>query len=118
MKTLIVQIQEGLATALEAEHAVRQLLSLAGDKPPEGRAVAVPGEGCINVNFRTLDLPRLWQAIQERLGFAEGVKPAIARALVVVCEGDYGWDDYLLLHHFDDFEIPDVAPGAWLEGQG
>jgi hypothetical protein len=108
MKTLTVQIQQGLATALEAENTVRQLLSLAGEKLSEGRAVAVPGEGCINVNFRTLDLPRLWQAIQERLGFVEDAKPPIARALIVVCEGEYGWDDYLLLHHFDDVEHPDA----------
>jgi len=112
MKTLTVQIQEGLATAREAEHAVRQLLSLAVEKLPEGRAVAVPGEGCINVNFRTLDLPRLWQAIQERLGLGGGEKPPIARALIVICEGEYGWDDYLLLHHFDEYEIPDALPGA------
>jgi hypothetical protein len=118
MKTLTVQIQEGLATALEAEDAVRQLLSLAGDKLPEGRAMAVPGEGCINVNFRTLDLPRLWLAIQESLGFAEDARPPIARALVVVCEGEYGWDDYLLLHHYDDYEVPDIFPFSNESGQG
>ena len=63
------------------------------------------------MNFRTLDLPRLWQAIQESLGFADGWKPPIARALIVVCEGNYGWDDYLLLHHFDDCAIQDASPG-------
>ena len=38
--------------------------------------------------------------------------PAIGRAArascIVTCEGENGWDDYLLLHHYDPTENPDV----------
>jgi hypothetical protein len=27
--------------------------------------------------------------------------PALANIAIVVCQGERGWDDYLLLHHFD-----------------
>jgi hypothetical protein len=112
MKTLTVQIQAGLATALEAEQAVAKLLALAGEKvfAAQGHAIsaeAVKGDGCISVNFRAPDLARLWRAIQEKLGLGEDEQPPIARALIVVCEGQFGWDDYLLLHHYDEFETPD-----------
>ncbi len=119
MKTLTVQIQAGLATALEAEQAVAQLLALAGEKllASNGKAIpaedthaeAVQGDGCINVNFRTPDITGLWRAIQARLGLGEGSKPPIANALIVVCEGQYGWDDYLILHHYEEFDTPDGA---------
>lgn len=107
MKTLTVQIQEGLASAMEAERAVAQLLALAGERLFAHAAEAVPGDGCIKVNFHARDLSALWRAIQEKLGLADGEPPAIARALIVVCEGQYGWDDYLLLHHYEDYEITD-----------
>lgn len=113
MKTLTVQIQAGLAAAHEIEHAVGQLFALAGEKlaalGAEGPSVERnPGEDWVNVNFRTPDITGLWHAIQDRLGLAQGNRPPIANALIVVCEGEYGWDDYLLLHHFDELETPDV----------
>ncbi|HEY5994535.1 MAG TPA: hypothetical protein VIU46_08050 [Gallionellaceae bacterium] len=112
MRTLTVQIQEGLAPAPEAEHAVSQLLELAREKLPAPGAETISaekiaGDGCINLNFRTPDITGLWHAIQDKLGLAGSEKPPIANALVVVCEGEFGWDDYRLLHHFDDYETPD-----------
>ena len=108
MKTLTVQIQEGLASAAEAEHAVSRLLALAREKLPAPATETVSGEGCVNLNFRTPDITGLWHAIQETLGLGASEPPPIAGALIVVCEGDYGWDDYRLLHHFDDYETPDL----------
>lgn len=113
MKTLTVQIQAGLAGAHEIEHAIGQLLALAGEKlaalgAEAPRVERHPGQDWINVNFRARDTGGLWHAIQEKLGLAQGNRPPIANALIVVCEGEYGWDDYQLLHHFDEFETPDV----------
>ncbi len=112
MKTLTVQIREGLAAGFDAEQAVGRLVALVGQQLPAAdadatRAEVSRSEGCVNVNFRTPDLTGLWHAIQGELGLAEVSKPPIADALIVVCEGQYGWDDYRLLHHFDDFETLD-----------
>jgi hypothetical protein len=42
--------------------------------------------------------------------------PEIGRAArascIVTCEGENGWDDYLLLHHYDPTEKPDVPPAG------
>ena len=29
------------------------------------------------------------------------IGPRLARAAIATCEGKHGWDDYLLLHHYD-----------------
>ena len=34
--------------------------------------------------------------------------PGLAAAAIIVCEGEHGWDDYLLLHHFDPAEPLDT----------
>jgi predicted RNA binding protein with dsRBD fold (UPF0201 family) len=36
------------------------------------------------------------------------VGPAARASCIVTCEGANGWDDYLLLHHYDPAEKPDV----------
>ncbi len=110
MKTLTVQIRAGLAAAHEVEHATGQLLALAGEKlGAEAPSVERnPGEGWVSVNFRTQDPAGLWHAIRDKLGLAQAHQPPIASALIVVCQGEYGWDDYRLLHHFDELETPDV----------
>jgi hypothetical protein len=34
----------------------------------------------------------------------------LAQAAIVVCEGELGWDDYLLLHHFNsDEELDELS---------
>ena len=54
----------------------------------------------VNVAFATDDLKALWSALREEM---LGV-PRLAEAAIVCCEGEHGWDDYLLLHHFDPTE--------------
>jgi hypothetical protein len=54
----------------------------------------------VNIGFESADLPGLWAAICDQLR----ADPELARAAIVVCHGKHGWDDYLLLHHFDPAE--------------
>ena len=55
----------------------------------------------VNFTFETDDVVVLWSAIQaEVLGDRE-IGPAIAKATIITCQGERGWDDYLLLHHYD-----------------
>src|SRR5229473_1400254 len=37
-------------------------------------------------------------------------EPNISRSLVIVCEGSNGWDNYLLLRHYEWDEEPDTPP--------
>ncbi len=51
----------------------------------------------VTATWQTADPARLWAALRELLRADE----PMARAAIVVCEGEHGWKDYLILHHFD-----------------
>ncbi len=66
----------------------------------------------VNVNFATSDRRTLWQRLQAQLyDGADG--DALKQSSMVMCEGQHGWDDYLLLHHYD----PAVACNALPESE-
>lgn len=48
-----------------------------------------------------------WAVLMPALRDGHSVGSTISRACIVVCEGAQGWDDYLLLHHFDPAEVLD-----------
>jgi len=50
-----------------------------------------------NVKFQSHNIYFLWPSICHRLMQIQGFE----MNTIVVCEGNSGWDDYLLLHHFD-----------------
>ncbi len=50
----------------------------------------------INVFFITVDPKRFWPVLREQL-----VQVGLQGACIVTCTGRDGWNDYLLLHHFD-----------------
>ena len=55
----------------------------------------------VNVTFET-DYPKLfWQLLYERFYRASAFGQFLRAASIATCEGRFGWDDYLLLHHFD-----------------
>jgi hypothetical protein len=58
------------------------------------------GHDYVNLNFATSDRRALWQRLQALLyDGADG--DALKQSSMVMCEGPHGWDDYLLLHHYD-----------------
>ena len=54
----------------------------------------------INVDFRPADVGALWPAVREQVR----ADPELAACSIVCCVGEWGWDDYRLLHHFDPSE--------------
>jgi hypothetical protein len=55
----------------------------------------------MNFTFLVKDLPRFWLKVKkEVLGHPE-IGAELALSSIIVCEGKGGWDEYLLLHHFD-----------------
>ena len=50
----------------------------------------------INVSFTAAELKPLWQAVRNEL-----VRLGLQAGSIVACTGNDGWNDYLLLHHFD-----------------
>lgn len=60
-----------------------------------------------NFNFVTNDAVGLWGQIKAGLGLDAKTRSEIAKAMIVVCEGSDGWNNYLLLHHHDPAETID-----------
>ena len=55
----------------------------------------------VNFTFLAKDLGALWARVRaDVLAHAEA-GPGLSRSTIVICEGPHGWDDYLLLHHYD-----------------
>jgi hypothetical protein len=97
MKVLNVQLQPDRSPTLDVSATVARLRALASDSwvsqgEDDGRHV--------NIGFGAADPAELWAAVQEHLRADAG----LAGAAIVVCQGECGWDDYLLLHHFDPTE--------------
>jgi len=57
----------------------------------------------INLSFVGTDHVAAWSRLRA-LYDASQIGRQLALSTIVVCEGEHGWDDYLLLHHFDPAE--------------
>jgi hypothetical protein len=64
----------------------------------------------VNYDFVASDVQRLWRVLQNQVMEDSTVSGALSKAAVVVCEGEQGWNDYLLLHHYDRREALDDPP--------
>jgi hypothetical protein len=114
MKTLCVQIQPERAPGLDEASARDILLNVGAGTGVVHAQVTEGYDGCryINIQYATDDLPRLWTLIKEGVLNEPKVGPLLARCMIVVCQGEAGWDDYLLLHHFDGAEPLDSLPAG------
>jgi hypothetical protein len=55
----------------------------------------------MNLCFDTPALAEAWPIIYSRLFEDPQFGASLKKASIVTCQGQKGWDDYLLLHHFD-----------------
>ncbi len=63
----------------------------------------------INATFSTANRRTMWAAIREELA-GGGARPSLLGCSIVVCTGEFEWDDYLLLHHCRESEQLDEVP--------
>ena len=100
MKRLHLQLQPARSPQLDLVGAITILTSLV----PDVRVTDGEDDGrYINVDFKTADLCGLWHSIRKTMQAV----PGLASATIIACEGEHGWADYLLLHHYDPQEIVD-----------
>lgn len=97
MKRLHIQVQLTKSPGLDADEISIRLRRVAeGVRVTEG----LDDGRYLNFDIKTADLPELWRLVRAQVHLI----PGLAQAAIVVCEGEFGWDDYLLLHHFDPDE--------------
>jgi hypothetical protein len=65
---------------------------------------------CVNLMFKTDHAKMLWQLLYEQLYQTSASGGLLRTSSIAVCEGRFGWDDYLLLYHFDPGEKCDKFP--------
>jgi hypothetical protein len=68
------------------------------------------------INFflsaRAKDLPKLWNSLRRQLLVSSPHSSAIRKSCMVLCQGSRGWDNYLLLAHFDPEVLCDTLSVA------
>jgi hypothetical protein len=108
---LNVQVQPGLSPDLDLAGVLALFSTAAELADAELEVTAGEDDGpYVNYDFRTRDLARLWDVLQTQVFMNRAIGPRLARASIATCEGSRGWDDYLLLHHYDRSFILDSLP--------
>jgi hypothetical protein len=105
MKTLLIQVQPQRVSALPVERVTAAFTSISS-MPGVVEHGFDRGDYYLNFSFGASDVADLWRHIRSRV-FAE-FGHCLEASSIVICEGESGWDDYHLLHHFDD-TIPRVT---------
>jgi hypothetical protein len=101
MKCLSIQIQPDRCAGESPQDLVAKLQDACGELPCVSSINVSEVDGAINVNCNSSDPAILWAHLKRDIYECDSVLP---KASIVVCEGEAGWDDYLLLHHFDEDE--------------
>lgn len=68
------------------------------------------GHYYVNLMFETNCPRELWHLLFEHLYESSEFGDQMKVSSMAMCEGDHGWDDYLLLHHFNPAQPRDRFP--------
>ena len=106
MRSLAVQFQPGRATSTKVASVVSLMTRIAGSNVSLlGFAYRKGNDRGSYVNFQ-FEVPaaKLAQTLASIVAGALGHRvlgPSLRRSCIVTCEGTRGWDNYLLLYHFN-----------------
>jgi hypothetical protein len=106
MRALRVQIHPGRITGGDPKDMITRLrdtadgvhLRFVGEDRGEGNGLY------INLKFSAPDHASGWLCLRDAYDKSAGGRQ-LALSTIAICEGEHGWDDYLLLHHFDPDEV-------------
>ena len=115
MSTLCIQVQPNRAPAIDMERVRALGETIAANKELITRFAVVEGEDngpYSNLMFETLELQKLWESLWQTLYGDDSVGLALSQASMAMCEGSDGWNDYLLLYHFDPLVKVDRLDGS------
>lgn len=113
MPALKVQIQPNRSPQLDLAAVLALFTGAAELADAELEIIEGEDDGpYVDFDFRTRDLARLWEVLQGQVFWDHTIGPDLARASIATCEGNKGWDDYLLLHHYDRTLALDTLNGG------
>lgn len=102
MPALKVQVHPERAPTLDLD-GVLEIFSNAAEMANAELSVSEGAEDgpYLDYDFLAGDLPRLWEVLQSQVFEHDELGPELAVAAIATCQGSRGWDNYLLLHHYD-----------------
>jgi hypothetical protein len=104
MSALSILVRLDRAREIDTATTKRRLTTVGQSEQVVSRVNVVEGQedgGYINVTYSSDDLPALWSLVRSALAGGQMRGASLLGCAIVVCTGQFGWDDYLLLHHFD-----------------
>lgn len=114
LSTLVIQIQPDLLPAYDEAAILAACEGLKVHKPLIASFRLEEGEDdgrWVNLSFETAEPARVWPLLQAAFYGDGPLGEALRAASMAVCTGEEGWDDYLLLYHFDPDQILDSLEG-------
>lgn len=106
-KRIAIQLQPARSRELDVAGAVALLTEVGEQFAVKPRVTeGFDNERYINVDFATTDVIGLSTALLKAVRSTR----TLAASAIVCSEGKAGWDDYLLLHHFDPSVPLDNCP--------
>jgi hypothetical protein len=115
MSALSILVRLDRAREVDTAAAKRRLSAVGQPEQVVTKVNVVEGEedgGYINVTYSSDDLQALWSLVRSELAGNGTHVPSLMGCTIVVCTGQFGWDDYLLLHHFDPSQPLDAVASA------
>src|SRR5690348_16122875 len=96
MRTVCVQFlpDRVSADAAGVRHALRTAL-------PHAKVAAGEDDGRYENIMFDVESPEVALSTIQAVLSSPSVGPAARASMIVICHGERGWDDYLLLHHYD-----------------
>jgi|GEM_PF-1997126 len=105
MKIIAIQFHPNRVPELKMKQVVEFFRSLAYKSKKIDDIRVVYGlsrrKKYVDIYYKTKNLKDAWSEIKEKMLNQKEQGSSLRRGLIIVCEGTYSWDDYLLLYHFD-----------------
>jgi hypothetical protein len=114
MRTLCVQFQPRRASGLAIKTVSTLMLKVAMANS-DVRAFAIHRGGVsdpyVNYLFASRTIVATWKILRAKALANRKLGSRLRRAMIVTGQGSRGWDNYLLLHHFDSEQVLDKLAG-------
>ncbi len=104
MKLLNIQIQPYVDSTYSENEGVKLFLSL---KHTPDIFTGYDNGRYVNITYSTDNIPKLWFEIEKLLSGSK-IGKWLKKVSIITCEGEQGWEDYLLLSHYLKNEKLDV----------
>jgi len=104
MRALSIQVQPIRAPGIVMDGIVREFQAIAEMNDLVSHHAFNDGHESVrffNFTFGTTDAKALWAVVQHRLYNDDRFAGWMKQASMAMCSSEQGWDDYVLLFHFD-----------------